>query len=112
MSESGVPRESGRVASARVFAIVAGWFVFVFLSLGVLLAVIDAHRGLPNPPPRAYFPHPRLITRPEWALRPYILGQEKELGAKSGPLKISIERAMEENAKRPDAYAPVGGGSP
>ncbi len=109
MSE--VPRESGQVPHMRIFAIVAGWFAFVFLSLGVLLAVVDAVPGLPAPPPRDYFPNPRLITRSEWALRPYILGQEKELGARSGPLKISIERAMLENARRRDPYAPIGGGA-
>jgi hypothetical protein len=112
MSESGIPRESGRVRSQRVFAVVAGWFVFVFVALGVLLAVVDAYPSLPSPPPRTYFPRPRLITRSDWVLHPYIVGQEKELGAKSGPLKVPIERAMQENAKRPDPYAPPGGGTP
>lgn len=107
-----IARESGHVPAPRVFAVVAGWFLFVFLSLGVLLVVVDAVPGLPSPPPRNYFPSPRLITKPEWALHPYIAGQERELRATSGPLKTSIERAMWENAKRADPYAPIGGGQP
>lgn len=112
MSESGVSRESGRVHASRVFAIVAGWFVFVIAALGILLIVVDNIPDLPNPPPRDYFPRPRLVTKPEWVLHPYAVAQEKELSAKTGPLKITIERAMRENAKRPDPYAPVGGESP
>ena len=99
-----VARESGEVGARRLLLIIGGWFVFVFLVLGILLRIGDS-RSLP-PPDAAVYPAPRLVAQPEAELNAYLRDQRKRLDSpdKSHP---SIERAMDAIARRDDPYAPL-----
>lgn len=99
-----IGRESGEVNARFVFAIVIGWFAFVFVGLAFLMRTFESTQPYPKPPPDATYPSPRLILYP-FALEPrYLAAQQRTLAG--GPMPIS--RAMVEIAARPDPYAPIG----
>lgn len=102
--------ESGQVNCRLVFAVVAGWFLFVFISLTVLAFVNSAY-PYPAPPAPETYPSPRLISHPNLNLPPYIDAQRKLLAGNAGRSAVAllpITRAMAVVAGRPDPYAPLG----
>ncbi|HEY3777269.1 MAG TPA: hypothetical protein VGL35_04360 [Rhizomicrobium sp.] len=98
-----VRRESGDVHARSVFAIVFGWFVFVFIGLAFLMYVYETAAPFPKPPLDSSYPAPRLITHPFALEPPYLAAQERALATGALP----ITRAMAKIAARPDPYAPI-----
>lgn len=101
-----IRRESGSVKSGYVFAVVFGWFVFVFIGLAVLMHAYESALPYPTPPLDSSYPAPRLITRPFALQLPYRASQQRALTTGA----IPITRAMAEIAARPDPYAPITAG--
>jgi hypothetical protein len=98
-----VRRESGEVNARIVFAIVFGWFVFVFIGLAVLMHTYESSPPYPKPPPDSSYPAPRLVLHPFALEPPYLAEQQRALATGAVPLG----RAMAEIAARPDPYAPL-----
>lgn len=107
--QGGVPtpakirRESGEVNARLVFAIVFGWFVFVFIGLAVLMHTYESAAPYPKPPADSSYPAPRLILHPFALEPPYLAAKQRALAAGALP----ITRAMAEIAARADPYAPI-----
>ena len=106
-----VEKPSGDVPAWPVIKLVAGWYGYVIVGLAVIAAV---YYGVapPGPPPSlSEFPHPRLVIHPSTEQAHLVAAQKRALEA-SGPVApgfvhIPIEKAMQEDLKRPDPYAPV-----
>jgi hypothetical protein len=98
-----VRRESGEVHAAYVFAVVFGWFVFVFIGLAFLMHVYEDAPPYPKPLPDSSYPEPRLIAHPFALEPPYLANQQRALATGA----IPITRAMAQIAARPDPYAPI-----
>ncbi|MGH6889316.1 MAG: hypothetical protein ACREHF_08990 [Rhizomicrobium sp.] len=99
-----VRRESGEVNARFVFAIVFGWFVFLFIGLAFLMHTYESTPPFPKPPPDSSYPAPRLVLHPFALEPPYLAAQQQALATGAMP----IARAMAEIAARPDPYAPIG----
>lgn len=115
-SETAVDKMDGNIPAAPILSIVAGWLMFTFVALGIL-AVLYYKIGRPEVLPSVQgFPSPRLVAHPDseyWRLvgpQKRTLGRYGWVDRKAGIAHIPIARAMAADLKRPDPYAPLGGG--
>lgn len=106
-----VEKPSGNVAAWPILKLVAAWYGYVIVGLAIIAAV---YYGVapPGPPPHlSKFPHPRLVIHPSTEQGHLVGAQKRALESTgrigAGIVHIPIERAMEEDLKRPDPYAPV-----